>query len=264
MGMLWTFMSTSRAYTIFTGVIEFTAGLLLAFPATTTLGALVSIVACAQIFALNMCYDVPVKILSFHFLMFSVLIMSPEIPELFRTFVLHETAKPFQILKPFKRKVLNMVSWGFVWVFLLYTVVFSFIWSQAGLSRHDQSSAQTKLAGTWEIVTSACDDPDQERYIKTWKLISNNYDKLVVVTSKDDQHIYLRWKFSDDGNSVDIIADRWNTHFDIIREGTSSLELKGTICGAKTTLSLAKLARGQEFPLTQRGFHWVNEVPYNR
>ena len=104
----------------------------------------------------------------------------------------------------------------------------------------------------------------QERYIKTWKLISNNYEKLVVATSNDAQHIYLQWKFSDDGNSVDIVAGRWNTHFNIIREGTSSLELKGTICCAKTALALTKLAREQEFPLTQRGLHWVNEVPYNR
>jgi hypothetical protein len=267
MGMLWTFMSTSSAYTIFAGVAEFTAGLLLAFPATTTLGALVSIAVSSQIFALNMCYDVPVKILSFHLLALSVLIVSPEIPYLFQVFVLRKATKPPEVLKPFKRKGLNIASWSFLWAMLLYTAVYAFTMSQSQLHKEYQSTAQTKLGGTWEIVTSECADPKQARYIKNWKLITNSYGKVVVITSTDDQHVYFDWKFSDDGNSVDIttVANaRWSAHFDILKIGTSSLELKGTICGAKATLDLAKMARGQEFLLKQRGFHWVNEVPYNR
>jgi hypothetical protein len=267
MGMLWTFMSTSKAYTIFTGVAEFTAGLLLACPATTTLGALVSIAVCSQIFALNMCYDVPVKILSFHLLMFSVLIVSPQLLDLFQAFVLHKASKPLTVLKPFKRKGLNLAVWSFVWAMLLYTSVYAFILSQSESSNGQHSTAKTKLGGTWEIVSSECDNQEQERYIKIWKLITNSYGNVVVITSTDKQYIYFDWKFSDDGNSVDIttVANaRWNAHFDILKVGTSSLELKGTICGAKATIALAKLARGQEFLLKQRGFHWVNEVPYNR
>ena len=267
MGMLWTFMSTSREYTIFTGAVEFTAGLLLAFPATTTLGALLSIMVSAQILALNMCYDVPVKLLSAHLLLLSILIVSPVVPDLLRIFVLHKPVKPFRMLLPFKRKFWNIASWIFVWVFLVYTAVFALILSNAGMSKHQQGAGQTRLAGRWEIVTCECEDAAQRGYIKIWQVISNNYEKQIVVTSKDGQRIYLRWKFSADENSVDITTrnqSNWNAHFDILREGTSGLELKGTICGAPTTLSLAKMARGQEFPLTTRGFHWVQEEPYNR
>jgi hypothetical protein len=264
MGMLWTFMSTSSAYTIFTGAVEFSAGLLLAYPGSTILGALLSVAVCSQIFALNMCYDVPVKILSFHLLMFSVLIVSPAIPDLVRLFVLHKTARPFEMLKPFKQGLLNLGSWTFVWLFLLCTAVIAFGAANALMIGYHRSAGQTKLAGTWEIVTSSCDNPELERYIKMWRFISNNYKNVIQLTSKDKQQIYLHWHFSDDGNKVDISSGRWKAHFGILKQGATSIEMKGTICGATATLSLAKLSRAQEYPLTERGFHLVNEVPYNR
>src|SRR5579863_6336567 len=64
MGMLWTFMGSSAPYTIFSGVLETTGGLLLLFRRTTALGALIASAVLANIVALNFCYDVPVKLFS--------------------------------------------------------------------------------------------------------------------------------------------------------------------------------------------------------
>ena len=64
MGLLWSFMGASTPYTIFSGVAEMLGGLLLFFPRTTTLGALVSIGVMSHVVALNFCYDVPVKLFS--------------------------------------------------------------------------------------------------------------------------------------------------------------------------------------------------------
>ena len=69
---LWAFSGPRSArlpaYEIFAGSAEVLAGILLIIPATATLGALVCLADCIQIFTLNMTYDVPVKLFSFHLL----------------------------------------------------------------------------------------------------------------------------------------------------------------------------------------------------
>jgi hypothetical protein len=64
MGLLWTFMGASAAYTIFTGLGELVGGLLLTTRRTALAGALVSAAVMTHVAVLNFCYDVPVKLFS--------------------------------------------------------------------------------------------------------------------------------------------------------------------------------------------------------
>jgi hypothetical protein len=66
MGLLWTFMGASEAYTMFVGFAEMISGILLFPRKTTTLGALMSIGVLSNVVALNFSYDVPVKLYSSH------------------------------------------------------------------------------------------------------------------------------------------------------------------------------------------------------
>src|SRR5258706_790692 len=61
MGLLWTFMGASVAYTVFAGLAELAGGVLLLFRRTASLGALVAIPVLTNVVVLNFCYDVPVK-----------------------------------------------------------------------------------------------------------------------------------------------------------------------------------------------------------
>lgn len=56
--MLWTFMSVSTGYTVFVGVVELLAALLLFSPRTTLLGALLATGALTNVIALDIAYDV--------------------------------------------------------------------------------------------------------------------------------------------------------------------------------------------------------------
>ncbi len=97
MGLLWTFMGFSPSYQIFTGAIESLAGLLLTARRTTLLGALITVVGMTHIFALNMSFDVPVKLYSFHYLMMAIYLVAPDLPRFIRAVVLGQAveARPF-------------------------------------------------------------------------------------------------------------------------------------------------------------------------
>ena len=79
MGLLWTFMGMSRAYSLFTGVAEMLGGLLLVVPRFTTLGALVTFAVMSNVWMLNFCYDVPRKIFSTHLVLMSLFLLLPDV-----------------------------------------------------------------------------------------------------------------------------------------------------------------------------------------
>ena len=77
--LLWTFMGASASYTMFTGAAEMLGGLLLTTRRTTLLGALVCVGVLSNVFMLNVGYDVPVKVLSFHLLAMAVFLVVPDL-----------------------------------------------------------------------------------------------------------------------------------------------------------------------------------------
>jgi hypothetical protein len=62
MGVLWKFMGQSPYYQSFTGLVELLAGLFLCFRFTYLLGLTLGFLAFSQVFALNLFFDVPVKL----------------------------------------------------------------------------------------------------------------------------------------------------------------------------------------------------------
>ena len=107
MHLLWTFMGASSGYEMFAGAAEMLGGILVFFPALTTLGALVLIAVLSNVFMLNMCYDVPVKLFSFHLLLMAVFLAAPDLRRLSDLFLYRRKAQLKASPPLFKRKWLN-------------------------------------------------------------------------------------------------------------------------------------------------------------
>ena len=73
------FHGSISGYNAFAGGSEMLAGLLLFIPMFTTIGALVAIAVMSNVFVLNMCYDVPVKLYSFHLLLMAMVLAAPHL-----------------------------------------------------------------------------------------------------------------------------------------------------------------------------------------
>src|SRR5262247_3375254 len=80
--LLWTTIGAAPAYEVFTGCAELLAGILLLVRRTTTLGATIALGAMLQVFALNMTYDIGLKIVSLHLIVLAVVLLVPDMPRL--------------------------------------------------------------------------------------------------------------------------------------------------------------------------------------
>jgi hypothetical protein len=73
--LAWMFIGASTSYQVFSGVIETAAGLFLIYRRTITLGSILSVAVFGNVVALNFAYDIPVKLMSLHFLVMSVYLL---------------------------------------------------------------------------------------------------------------------------------------------------------------------------------------------
>ncbi len=93
-GLLWVSMGAAPIYEVFAGAVELLGGILLAVRRTTLLGALLSAGALANVFMLNIGYDVNVKRESFQLLLMSVLVALPDLGRLGGILLLDQGAPP--------------------------------------------------------------------------------------------------------------------------------------------------------------------------
>jgi uncharacterized membrane protein YphA (DoxX/SURF4 family) len=89
MNVVWAFMGASRPYTIFAGLGEVCAAVLLIWRRTATFGALVAMGVMSNVAMLNFCYDIPVKLFSTHLLVMAILIAFADADRLLNVFFLH-------------------------------------------------------------------------------------------------------------------------------------------------------------------------------
>ena len=112
MRLLWSFMGYSVPYNIFTGAVEMLGGILLFVPRLVTLGGLVAAAATANVFMLNMSYDVSVKLYSFHLLAMSVFVVASDQRRLSNFFLFNRKVEASVSPPLFRRPWLNRGALG--------------------------------------------------------------------------------------------------------------------------------------------------------
>lgn len=80
--LFWSLMGTSKAYAWFMGITEIAAGILVLIRKTRAVGALISVGIFANILALNIGFDITVKLLAFVLLAGAVYLLSPYVSNL--------------------------------------------------------------------------------------------------------------------------------------------------------------------------------------
>jgi hypothetical protein len=94
MRLSWMFVGYSTPYQVFSGVMELIAGLLLLNRRTVTLGLVMATGVFTHIVALNLAYDIPVKLFSIHLLAYCLYLLSYELGRLLNFFVFNRVAEP--------------------------------------------------------------------------------------------------------------------------------------------------------------------------
>ena len=256
MGLLWTFMGASVAYTIFTGIGELTAGLLLTTRRTTLVGALLSAAVMTHVVVLNFCYDVPVKLFSSVLLFQSLFLIAPDARR----------------LAAFLFAGLPRVAW---WktavrtVLVIGFVAYSFHGAATARRQWGDLSPRSPLRGIWNVEELTIDGVAQPPLLTNgarWRRMVFDGTRGMSIHLVSDQRNRFGIEL-DEAKKSFVLKKRddpsFAAPFRYARPDPQTLIVDGTMDGRKVHAAM-KLDPNKEFLLLSRGFHWINEAPFNR
>ncbi len=122
--LLWILMGSSATYSAFTGAVETLGGVLLFNRRTTTLGALISVGALGHVAALNLSYDVSVKIWSMNLLALTLVLVVPDLRRLTHVLVLNRSSVAAEFSPLFRRAKTNRIAFRIGMICLAITLGF--------------------------------------------------------------------------------------------------------------------------------------------
>ena len=267
MGVLWSFIGASPGYERFAGATELVAGLLLFVPPTALVGALFAFAVTSHIFVLNMTYDVPVKLYSFHLMLLSLFLLAPDARRLANVLLLNRTADPSSqpsLGRTPRRRHLWLAAQIVVGI-VITTGSFSSAWHEWNTS--GGGAPRSALYGIWNVEEMSIDGvahppllDDRDR----WRRVIFDRPDSVLFQRADDTSVFANAAIDETGRWITIVPpgsratpDRLTFH----RPAAGELILDGEMTGRKIYM---RLSRFDTTPLTTRGFHWIQEAPFNR
>ncbi|MEM6455060.1 MAG: DCC1-like thiol-disulfide oxidoreductase family protein [Acidobacteriota bacterium] len=273
MGLMWTFMGASPGYQMFGGFMEVLGGVLLLFRSTALLGALTVIGVMTNVFALNMFYDVPVKLNSFHYLLFAGLLVLPDLPRLLGATLFNVKTMPRDLRAPWRDALPHRSQRGLA---LLKLAIIGIVIG----SNVTSSMAMMKTYGPWVephaltaqyrvtdfahglsvyIADLPADDDDAR-----WQIVALEPPRRAAIRFADGHTERLGLEVDDAASTLvlrtrgmsDTDQLRWQRHDD------GRVTLRGTFRGEALEATLTPVET--ESLLVTRGFHWISPYPFNR
>ncbi|MGW6701314.1 DoxX family protein [Nocardia sp. NPDC055049] len=271
MAMLWTQVGSSPAYEIALGAAEVLAGLLLFWPRTATVGAMLGVISMAQVFLLNLTFDVPVKMLAGHLLLMGLVLLAPQARRLANFLVLERDSGPAVQPPLFSSSRANR------WAAVAQVVVG--LWITAGMidagmqswREYGGGAPKPELYGIWEVrefsVEATPIPPLATDPVRWQRLVidvgSAGYqrmdDSVVPVSATTDlaaaTMTLVAAPSGADGTPVPFAT------FTVEHPSADTLTLRGELDGRPATVTLDRLDL-ERFPLRSTDFRWVQNQPY--
>jgi hypothetical protein len=269
MGVLWAFVGASPAYEVLTGLAELTGGILLFVPQTATLGALICLADTIQIFSLNMTYDVPVKLFSFHLLVLSALLLAPDARRLVNVLILNRTAYP-STRPTLGRTPRRAMIWTVAQViFGLYLVGANLYGARQAWTQFGGGAPKSALYGIWNVDVMTIDGVTRSALVTDfdrWRRVIFDRPTMMAFQRMNDSITVFGAAIDTAAKTIVLTRSndpKWKTQLSFDRPAAGRLILTGAIDGEAIRMELSLLDRNG-FLLVTRGFHWVQEYPFNR
>ncbi len=269
MGILWTFMGVSQGYNIFTGAGELLGGLLLTARRTTLLGALVSFGVLSHVAALNFFYDVPVKLFSMHLLALAVFLIAPDFGRLMRLLVTNRAVLPVAITPLLGSKSLDRSAVVVRTILVLLYVSLGLLGAAESRKVYGDGAPRSPFRGIWNVDELKVDGMPRPPLVTDgdrWRRVVFDHPKMVAIQLMSDNRRRYMLEL-DEAKKVMVLTRRddpaWKSTLAYEQPDPNVLTVSGAYDGHEIRAVL-KRSQAPEFLLLSRGFHWINEYPFNR
>ncbi|WP_433565631.1 DoxX family protein [Nocardia sp. CA-151230] len=264
MSVLWSQVGVSPVYESLLGTAEVLGGVLLLLPRTRLAGVLLSLVSMAQVWVLNMTFDVPVKLLSFHLMLLCLVLLVPEAPRL-TALLSGRAAGPAATPEPFRTR--RTLRWAAAaQVLLIMWLSAGYAWMGAdNWHEYGGGSPKSELYGIWTVTDFTRDGQpvpplltDESR----WRRVVFDQPTMAVVQRMDDELMPLGAQIDTGAHRLVLRGAQATTDLADLgyeQPTPNRLVLDGRLDGHPVTITLDQVDLGQ-LPLRKgRGLHLIQE-----
>jgi hypothetical protein len=287
-------MSSSYPYRVFAGLAEVIGGLLLLSRRTTTLGALIVFAAMSNVLAMNLAYDVSVKVLAGHLVLMSIILLVPELRRLGPVFLLNRAATPAPMQSLMANERLSRILRVALIIYAIYGVG-TVVWTNVSLGARAHAGPYSPLAGIYDVETlarngrSIIDASDTTRWnrvaIETtgfmtvqlpgdrvrsfMTTVDSAGRRLVLILpsgSLDPRFDYRNYYVPFTQQSIDLVPARDTTHrFPLALQqlDRTRVRLRGRLQGDSVDVVLRRFDESRLLLRNWRGTHLVNRLTFS-
>lgn len=259
MRLLWTFMGASTGYTLLAGLGEVMGGVLLFFRRTRTLGALLSGGILFNVFLLNMFYDVPVKLYSFHLLLMVLVVVWPDVWALFGLFVLRKQVQLRTDGVPAPERKALRITAVVLRVLVFACAAWTLVWGTFG--SRDTKPERSSLFGMWRVIDATSTTPQVP-----WARVYVSDGKALMVRRSDGTMQVLKIAADTAGAYTvtnKVLGKGLLRHTFSAEAKPRRMVLDGPLGAGVVHVALERVSP-DSFLLETQGFHWVHEDSPNR
>ncbi|RDI50616.1 DoxX family protein [Nocardia mexicana] len=270
LGLLWNQVGASPVYEVLLGLAEVLGGVLLFLPRTATAGALLSVVSLAQVFVLNMTFNVPVKILSFHLMLLSMVVLAPQARRLADFLVLERVSEPARQPRLFRSARGNRLAAAAQVVLGIWVLAGCVGEARAAWYEIGPGVEKPALYGIWNVTEFDLDGQpvpalatDETRWKRlVFDALETTYqrmdDTLVPIRAETDAAAH-RIVLTEAPQASDAAPTELAT-LTYDRPRPDRLILTGALGGRPVTVALQQQDLDR-MPLRTDRFHWVQRAP---
>jgi hypothetical protein len=244
-------------------------GIALMIPALTTLGALISIAVTANIFVLNLTYDVPVKLFSFHLMVMATFVVLPDAGRLANLFLMNRRVEPAAVISLFRRRILARGILGLQLVLMVLMSGLSLFQASQTADYYQPLAIDASLRGIWsveEFTVNGQPHPPLMSDANRWQRVILEYNHRLGVQFMDAPQQLYAMALDPAARKLDLTTTQnlnWRATLNYEIPEAGRLFLKGQIDGQEVQITMRR-RDSPKFLLTSRGFHWISEAPFNR
>ncbi len=261
--LLWASIGASPTYEILTGCIELLGGVLLLVPRTTTLGAIICVGALSQVFALNMTYDVGLKLISFHLIVLAMFLVAPDASRLADFFVRNRATGPSKEPRLLRTPRANRIALATQIAFGVYLLgMYAYInvrfWEVGG-----GGSPRSALYGIWDVEQLSVDGQLRPTHLndydRRWRRVILDAPDSVVFQRTDDSFARYGALIDPERKTIALTKGNsrsWKADFIFERPSQDRLIVEGEMDGHRIEAQL-RLVDFDTFRLLNSHFRWV-------
>ncbi|UYQ95023.1 hypothetical protein MKQ68_07940 [Chitinophaga horti] len=268
MGLAWSYMGFSPGFSAFTGWAEVLAGALLLYRRTVTIGAMVGIVVTINIMAVNYFFDVPVKLFSTTLFLMSVFLLVPDLQRLANMLLFNKPVEPKVFQTHIKQQWLKVVLMTCKGLYISFGIFMLLEMGASGVRKYGDRRTKPPLWGIYDaylVVRNGDTIPPLRTDYTRWNRIVLDFNDWATVYFTNDSMKGFSFEVDTLKHTAVVYtpdAPDYKSTLHYIAKG-DSLTLTGKYFNDSILISFTRRDH-RSFQLMNRGFHWINEYPYNR